>query len=314
MTSATNQVIQVVMCANAGFVVPLAVALRSINDARAEASTVHVTVLSLGIGPEDRARILASVDRIAVSFIDAERLIPDDLPRVKPRLTRATYGRLLAADAVPNAGRLIYLDTDVLVLDDLSFLANVDLAGHPVAATLDVSQPALSVGFPAWRELGMLPKTPYYNAGVLVIDVQAWHTRGIRASALNFLYRNANHCLYADQDGLNGALQGDIARLPARWNQDAAFRQPRHLGYFLLDEAEVEAAVRTPAIVHFTGSTKPWLPGCSDSATGMWRQSLALTDFREFTVKEPILVRMRRSAERIPLLRRAARYLRSALE
>jgi len=209
------QLVQAVMCADAGFVVPLAVALRSINDSQAQDQSVHVTVLSIGIGVEDRARVTASLDRIRVSFLDVETLIPADVPFSKARLTRATYGRLFAADAVaPSVDRLVYLDTDVLVQDDLRELAHFDLAGHPVAATRDVSQPVLSVGFSAWKELGMSPATPYFNAGVLVIDVQAWRARGIRAAALEFLYQHGDRCRYADQDGLNAVLQGDVARLP----------------------------------------------------------------------------------------------------
>jgi lipopolysaccharide biosynthesis glycosyltransferase len=308
------QVLHVVMCADSRFVVPLAVALRSINDSQSEAGTVLVTVLSIGISVEDRARLTESISRIDVSFVDVDALIPEDVPFSKARLTRATYGRLFAADAVgPGIDRLLYLDTDVLVRDDLRALADFDFNGHPIAATRDVSQPVLSVGFPAWRELGMSPSTPYYNAGVLLIDVQAWHARGIRAAALDFLYQHGDRCRYADQDGLNAALRGDFARLPARWNQDAAFRHPRHLAYAFLDQAEVEAAERAPAIIHFTGAIKPWLPGCHDPATELWRQTLAMTAWRDLVVKESRLATVRRAAARLPMARRAVDLLRAAL-
>lgn len=302
------------MCADAAWAMPLAVAIRSIEDSQPEDRSVHVTVLSMGLDDATRDRVVAGLQRVRVTFVDARALIPSDVPTSKARYTRAIYGRLFAPELVdvPSA-RLIYLDTDVLVQDDLAFLERLDLGGRAIAAAQDASQPVLSVRFPDWRVLGLPPGAPYFNSGVLVIDVNTWCASGIRPAALDFLYRCGNGCLYPDQDALNAVIRGRFARLPARWNQDAAFRHPRHLAYAFLDEAEVDAAERAPAIVHFTGRLKPWLPGCHDPAAGAWRQALASTAYRGFTVQESRVAALRAWASRIPLARRAVQRLRRAL-
>ena len=47
----------------------------------------------------------------------------------------------------PDPGRLIYLDTDVILVDDIERLWKVDLKGAPAAAVQDCSQT-----FAPWHE------------------------------------------------------------------------------------------------------------------------------------------------------------------
>jgi lipopolysaccharide biosynthesis glycosyltransferase len=176
----------------------------------------------------------------------------------------------------PDARRVVYLDSDLVVRDNLDFLFSFDLGGAPLGA---VQTAVVSQGLPTWRSLGLSPNTPYFNSGVLVIDVDAWRARNLGDAVLNFVVEHRDDIRWNDQDGFNGVLAGDFAPLPLRWNQEAALRRPTHQYFLFYPAAEVDEAIANPAVIHFTGQDKPWMPGSTDPATAEWRMLFEKTTF-----------------------------------
>jgi lipopolysaccharide biosynthesis glycosyltransferase len=171
-------------------------------------------------------------------------------------VTVETYYRLfLAAAFSDDVDRLIYLDSDLVVLADLSQLMNLDLAGKTVGAVLDYHAPNWGT-VTCLRETGCA-STPYFNAGVLVIDLAAWRRRQVSQRALEFLAANQSTVQYWDQDALNFALKGDWLELDPRWNRTSSFWEQRKAGSIPF-EPEVAEALMDPYIVHFASGRKPW--------------------------------------------------------
>lgn len=102
--------------------------------------------------------------------------------------------------------RVLYLDADVLIRDDLGALWNTDLNGKPIGTVRDV-------GFPMGHD--DMERSPYFNAGVLLMDLA--HIRGtvnvLRTAAEAFL-----DAKYADQDALNTHFRDAWHPLPMKWN------------------------------------------------------------------------------------------------
>ena len=58
---------------------------------------------------------------------------------VDKHLTKDTYLRFLAPEILPDGvSRVIYLDSDLVVLDDIGGLWDIDLAGNPLGAAPDL--------------------------------------------------------------------------------------------------------------------------------------------------------------------------------
>jgi lipopolysaccharide biosynthesis glycosyltransferase len=280
---------QIFLCSDAGYVVPLAVTLRSLAESQTSRAVTKVTVMSLGIGSEDQQRIVDSTPGLDVRFVPIEDRLPADVPTVG-RLNRATYGRLLAVDLLPqDVKRVVYLDADLIVREDLSPLFDADLGTSPIAAVQSATVPHVSnpYGLAAWRSLELAPDLPYLNSGVLVIDTDRWRQRDLGRAVLDFVARHRDELHTADQDGFNGVLRGDFARLELRWNQEATLREPSHFAYTAFDRNEVDEAINNPAIIHFTGADKPWKQGCRDTATAEWRALLGRTDYRNVKPEPP---------------------------
>ena len=130
----------------------------------------------------------------------------------------ATYFRILAADLLPaRLSRIIYLDIDLLVLGDLTELWLQPFDGHVVLAVQ--LRPSLAVSLDVCPpECQITDDTPAFNAGVLVIDLEAWRRDRLGARALALAERYRERFRSWDQDALNCALVGRWGRLPLAWN------------------------------------------------------------------------------------------------
>jgi lipopolysaccharide biosynthesis glycosyltransferase len=116
-----------------------------------------------------RKRLATMVDRMG-GQIQYHR-VPDSwvegLP-VKGFTRKATWYRIFLTRLLPDADRAIYLDLDLLVLDSLLPLWRTPLDGNLLGAVTNVPP-----GPDRYRERPELGDDPYFNAGVLLLDLDA---------------------------------------------------------------------------------------------------------------------------------------------
>lgn len=212
---------------------------------------VRVHVLHGPLAPWRRVRLRrARLHRIA------ERRVAG-LP-VDGYFTAAMWYRILLPELLPGSDRVLYLDADTLVLDDLAPLAELDLGDAPVAAVTNV--------FEVWRgtahtdRLG-LDRAGYFNSGVLLLNLRELRRSGAMDDLRRVVAERGDDLLWPDQDALNLVLGARRLELHPRWNAMNAL--------WTLDNAdEVHGAQRAaearerPAIRHFEGpgANKPWDP------------------------------------------------------
>jgi len=293
----------VVLTADSRFIMPLAVALRSLADIHPSA---RVYVLHDRIAGGLRARSTSTLPTsLQLHWIDVDASPLDDL-RVPDYLSRAALLRLRLDDVLPaDVDRVLYLDADTVVCDPVDELWTTKLGDHVVAAVRDASVPWAGAprGLP-WRELGIDPHTPYFNTGVMLVSLARWRAKGIGAHSLQLLA--AHSFRWPDQCALNAALRGDFEILKPKWNQQAAHvAEPGSLGWVVEEFADMATAVTSPAIIHFNFSrlNRPWQPLCRHPERQRWLEVLDRTAWASWRPQEP----------RASLLWRIGRRLRRAL-
>jgi lipopolysaccharide biosynthesis glycosyltransferase len=167
----------------------------------------------------------------------------------------ATYRRLLLPELLPELDRLIYLDADIIVRDDLAELWTTALNDYPLGAVPD-----------AWAAENetMRQRFPggYFNCGVLLMDLVCWRAQSIERRAFALVHEclagGARGPLLYDQDPLNDVLKGSWQRLSPRWNFTAYFTDAAAAA-LSISTKEIDKVRDAPAIVHFVGGYKPWL-------------------------------------------------------
>lgn len=152
----------------------------------------------------------------SVTFLDTRALVEALTVNASERITKSAYLRLFA-DVIPEFApfsRAIYADCDVLFNGDIAQLATAPL-GLPLLAAHDMPS-YYDLGYRA--RLGMADDAPYFNSGVLILDLDAIRQGGHLRKARDFAAEHAERCLQHDQDALNAAFEGAWQTLHPLWN------------------------------------------------------------------------------------------------
>ena len=240
-----------VLACDEGYAMPLATTLRSVAESNQCHWPLDVNVLNDGFSNDAKEKVIQSLPDGSMHI----RWIPVDLSLFEQfglldHVSRMTFARLqIPRIFAETASKILYLDTDILVLGDLSPLFQTDLGDASVGAVLDFHVDSNLKSVRPERTVGVPRVRNYFNAGVLLIDVGTCRQRMVAEKALDYLRGHADSP-YADQDALNVACDGDWKQLDTTWNfQNHHTKRIRR-----------EPASKRPAIVHFITSSKPWKP------------------------------------------------------
>lgn len=170
-------------------------------------------------------------------------------------VTKAALYRLSVGEVLPkNIDKVLYLDCDIVINDDLLSLWSTNIEEYQVAAVEDAPF------FKRHEELFMPSSTRYFNSGVLLINLKKWRESNISQKILDFLVKFPERRLYNDQDGLNAILHSQWKRLPPIFNQQGALFYFSHKRLVYTKYEYLEAR-KHPIVIHYTGvliNTKPW--------------------------------------------------------
>lgn len=240
---------RIVYCADRRALVCLHVSLYSVlRSFRTAGAVPSFSVFSDALTEADLAPVRRSLDRLGKAYALELRSVDASRFSAYPNLngSHATYFRLLLAEALEER-RFLYLDADTLCLTDLSELFSLNLGGAPVGWVSEAPlESCTDRGLVSL--LGAPSGARYHNAGVLLIEREAWIKGRVSERALEFLA--SKPARYHDQTALNYLLWADGYELPERFNCIANMRGnwprlARPLG-------------RVDALVHFVDYPKPW--------------------------------------------------------
>jgi lipopolysaccharide biosynthesis glycosyltransferase len=263
----------VVTGADEGYRRPLAVTVASLLLNLSPERRLHLYLLDSGLSPRTRRRLGALVDRLRPDTrLRWLTLDPAEFAHLKvdhrKYLSAAAYARLKIPELLPGLDRVIYLDSDLVVHADLTPLWSADLQGRLVGAVQDSGIPVVGAryGIESFEALGLNAGSPYFNSGVLVIDLAAWRAHDIPKQVFTYLTTYADRLNTCDQEGLNAVLCGRWAPLDFRWNVTTEFfevenripRGPLYDSFHRAVDAAHTGVSASPRIVHYTSPRKPW--------------------------------------------------------
>ncbi len=262
----SNNIIHVACAADANYVIPLAVTMCSIaaNCTKTRGLVFHV--IQSGIGHDLRKKVAVSLERTGfpdarINWIDVPLERIANLKLAHDYTTCLTFARLLIPELLPvTVEKALYLDCDIVVNEDVGELWDMDLGEKSLFAARDSlgvvsQQPG---GLLNYRELGIPANAHYFNAGVLLMNLQKWRDCSISERLFKYLWDHRAIIQLADQEALNAVLWDDWGELDYRWNWQVAWRRVR-LGIAAVNWVPEETR---KSIIHFVRAEKPWLPGC----------------------------------------------------
>jgi lipopolysaccharide biosynthesis glycosyltransferase len=231
-------------------------------------SDIHVYFLSSGVSKSNK-KILENLVRkfkAQLSIIEVESELIKFSSALNLPLMRgnySTYARILLADILVDVTEILLIDSDTLVVDDIQNIYGHMKTGKILYAVRDY----VISNRNSRHEDSALAAKPYFNMGVLHINLNQWRTFGI-TEVLKSRFEEGHKLKIADQSMINRYLSEFIGELPAIYNFYTYFHYDMdYLEYEQLnnetvfcDQQEFDRARSHPVIIHFIGTwyERPW--------------------------------------------------------
>jgi len=225
----------------------LAVALQSLTDNASEEYTYCIKVLNTDISAENKRKIAKyEKEYIHIEFVDLNYY----MQKVKDKLytrdyySKTTYFRLFIPNLYPQYDKVLYLDSDIVILHDIAELYNTDMGNNLVAAAPDdVIQFNEVFRVYAEKVVGVADYRRYFNAGVLLMNLHELRKFRFQEKFLYSLER-IRFAVAQDQDYLNRLCKGRVKLFDRVWN-----RMP-------IPDPKIKA--EDVKLVHYNLAFKPW--------------------------------------------------------
>lgn len=216
-----------------------------INSKKEDKIAIHV--LDGGISEKNKKRLerLKSIKNFSINY---HKVNDEDLKECKSSyLPLVSYYNFLPQKYLPNLNKIVFLDSDMVILDSLSELFSIDIGNNVIAACED------PVGRINMKRLGISDDYFYFNTGTMIMNLKLWREQDIFSQLIQYVKDYQDKILYMDQDVLNDVLHTKSFKLPLKWNS-IHFTD----GHTYKDINEYEEALNNPAIIHYAMKDKPW--------------------------------------------------------
>lgn len=264
------------LCIDTAYLLPSLVTLISVADATPGRASTAIRVLTPDLSRADAAMMAAAVRFLGFRSFDLRWVRPAWRTVNGSYISTATYLRFDFDAGFVDRPHLVYLDSDVLVLGDLTSPLGTlsrgriglvrDLFNHTVGT--GPALPGVADRWPAFEG------RPYFNAGAMWCHTEMLGR--LHTDVARIMRHDGQHIHYNDQDALNlWSLRHDsVQPLAPEFNTFEVDRFAE-LGDWVHPILAATPVPSSPVVLHFVGAEKPWLAICpSTPAVGLYRQYL----------------------------------------
>ena len=274
--------IPIALAANENFVPYTATLIQSIVDNSNESNNYDIIILTQDITPDSKKRIgwiTENLNNFKVRYIDPTKLIEGYDFFVRGHFGLQTYYRLVLPELIPDYNKVVYLDSDMILNDDVAKLYSIEIEDHLIAACYDPDTAGLYNGYEkekkSFMDNVMKMENPYdyFQAGTLVMNLQEFRNTYSMDYVLKFAVSEKWQLL--DQDILNCLCKGRVKYIDMSWNVMVDYGRIRikeiiGIAPQWLNKMYMEAR-RNPKIIHYAGPEKPWTSPEEDMAEYFWK-------------------------------------------
>lgn len=244
MNTNEKPIIPIFFATDDNYIPFLAVAIKSLLDNASKDYFYNIHILNTGIKEENQKRLHElETSNSKIYFKD----LTEKVVRIRDRLdstlrdyyTESIFYRIFIASLYPEYHKAIYLDCDIVVIDDISKMYNINLNGNIFGViTDDVINTNPQFVTYAKEAVGV---DNYFNSGVLLMDLDEYRKAKIQERFVYLLVKYNFETAAPDQDYLNVLCQGKVMFLEKGWD-----RMP--IGEY---DGELH-------LIHYNNFKKPW--------------------------------------------------------
>lgn len=266
--------VNIIVTSDDDYIQHLGVMLTSLLENTKYQKFIDIYFLDHGIEKVNKDALLSIVEdkyQLNLYFIELNKEIFKDF-YISQHINQVTYYRIIAPNILPShLKKVIYLDSDMVFVDDIKDLNDISLETYTIGAVIDPQ------GYERFEELNIKSKK-YFNAGMLVIDLEQWKRRKYTEKLIEYINSNMELLKYWDQDALNAVLQNDWVQIHPKWNILTSYYEMNLVG------SEYDEAFKNPGIIHYTTFKKPWKILCDHPLKDLYNKYLRKTEWKDYSV------------------------------
>ena len=256
----------IVISLDKNFINPVAVLLTSLETFHKENTFFLISADITETDISKLKRCISKSSNIVLIRID-DRIFEKCPIRKKDHVSLATYYRLILPSLLSDdVQKVLYLDGDIICVDSLKEFYDTDISACAAAVIPDIAYENKEY----YRRLDIKAEFGYFNAGVMLINLDYWRENNISSLAMNFIDGNPDKCKLHDQDALNKVLFGKVKYSSIRYDLQRRFLEKNsNLSFSHLTE-NIEIVAQSPCLIHFSDYEKPWHKECFYGFLPLW--------------------------------------------
>lgn len=186
---------------------------------------------------------LMSKANIKVKCVNVDKYLDYDILYETSKYPIEMYYRYYAPLIIENE-KIIYLDCDIIVVDDIAKLYYEDIESKTVAMVVDFRNYI--------NETNM-----YFNSGVIVLNTKEFEKQEIRKKCIEELRKNTTY-QFPDQTALNIVCKNNVKILKPMYNYQVSLAFNNTFKRKISKKKFKNLFIEKPIIIHFSYITKPY--------------------------------------------------------
>lgn len=241
--------IPVVFIADSNYVLPTTVVMASMLLNKNQKTEYEFIIFGVNLKEEDKLLLNKATKGAKISILEFDNKKYSSFV-AKTHVSVAALYKFDIANILQNYDKVLYLDGDIIVQDDLSEFFNMDLSKNYVAAVKDA--------YVLCEKKDAPEIDGYFNSGVMLLNCEQMRKDNMAEKLLEIKTKTPN-MLFMDQDVLNIAFKDRVVYADFRYNFAASYFRPQYRKHLMKISGKDMAYVKAirPAIIHYTGKN-PW--------------------------------------------------------
>ena len=247
-----NKEIPIFFSIDDGYIPCLGVAIKSIQANAKDEFNYHIYVLYTQMSEENINNIKTEFakDNFIIEFYNIEENVKEKAETLSVRLrdyySNTIYYRLFIQNEFPQYDKALYIDSDIVLVDDIAKLYNRELGDHLLGVVRDgVVEYGPEILREYVKNFVCVPVEQYFNSGVLVMNLKEMRKAKIEERFLYLIDKYNIDTVAPDQDYLNVLCQGRTLMIPESWDKMPDFCG----GYPDINDLH---------LIHYNMFRKPW--------------------------------------------------------
>lgn len=242
-----KNVIPIFFAIDDGYIPFLAVAIKSLIENASKEYEYIIKVLHTNVKEKNVRKIKKfETENVNIEFVNLSYYIKKVQDKLYTRdyYTNTTYFRMFLPELYPQYDKVLYLDSDIVVLGDISQLYNTEIGTNLVAAAPDdIIQYNKVFQEYAEKVVGVVKYQNYFNAGILLMNLDQLRKFNFQDKFL-YLLGTVKFSVAQDQDYLNRLCKGRVTLINNQWDIMPVINRK-------INKEDIK-------IIHYNFAYKPW--------------------------------------------------------